>query len=109
MILIFIVVFVLTIGVQMWLRNTYGKWQKVPAASGLTGAQTARTILDSNGRNDLKVPQVLGALTDRYDPRSPVVSLSPANDKVSCVAAHAFAWQEVGQAIQHAIWYAPLR
>ena len=37
MILLFILVFVVTIGVQMWLRNTYAKWQKVPAASGLTG------------------------------------------------------------------------
>jgi len=109
MILIFIVVFVLTIGVQMWLRNTYGKWQKVPAASGLTGAQTARTILDANGLNDVKVTQVPGALTDHYDPRQRVVSLSPANYQGSSVAAHAVASHEVGHAIQHATSYAPLQ
>lgn len=109
MILLFILVFVVTIGVQMWLRNTYGKWQKVPAASGLTGAQTARTILDANGLNDVQVAEVPGALTDHYDPRQRVVSLSTANFQGASVAAHAVASHEVGHAIQHAKSYAPLQ
>lgn len=109
MLLIFIVVFVLTMGVQMWLRNTYGKWQRVEAASGLTGAQTARTILDANGLHDVKVAQVPGNLTDHYDPSKKVVSLSPANYQGSSVAAHAVASHEVGHAIQHATRYAPLQ
>ena len=109
MFLIFIVTFVATIGVQMWLRNTYAKWQQVPAASGITGAETARTILDANGLNDVRVAEVQGALTDHYDPRKRVVSLSTANYRGASVASHAVASHEVGHAIQHAKEYAPLR
>lgn len=109
MFLLFIVVFVATIGVQMWLRNTYAKWQQVPAASGITGAETARTILDANGLNDVRVVEVQGALTDHYDPRKRVVSLSTANYRGASVASHAVASHEVGHAIQHAKSYAPLQ
>ncbi|HLV10870.1 MAG TPA: zinc metallopeptidase [Trueperaceae bacterium] len=109
MILLFIVLFVGTLLVQGYLRNTYAKWGRVPAASGLTGAQTARAILDANGLHDVRVVEVPGQLTDHYDPRKKVVSLSPANFRGATVAAHAVAAHEVGHAIQHANGYAPLQ
>ena len=107
--LIFIVTMVATLLVQMYLRNTYSRWQAQPAASGLSGAQTARTILDANGLNDVRVEEVPGQLTDHYDPGKQVVRLSTNNFRGGSVAAHAVAAHEVGHAIQHAKAYAPLK
>ena len=107
--LIFIIVMGGTLLVQGYLRSTYGRWQKVPAASGISGAQTARTILDANGLADVAVVEVPGQLTDHYDPRKRVVSLSTANFRGASVASHAVAAHEVGHAIQHANSYTPLQ
>lgn len=105
---IFIITIVLTLGVQWWLKSTYGKWQRVRAASGLTGAQTARVILDANGLTDVAVEQVKGELSDHYDPSKRVVRLSTHNFSYPSVAANAVAAHEVGHAIQHAEKYTPL-
>src|SRR5690606_25330526 len=109
MLLLFIIVMGGTLLVQGYLRSTYGRWQKVPAASGISGAETARLILDSNGLNDVSVVEVPGQLTDHYDPRKRAVRLSTANYRGASVASHAAAAHEVGHAIQHAKAYTPLR
>ena len=109
MVVIFIVTLAATLLVQMYLRNTYARWQAQPAASGLSGAETARTILRANGLDDVAVEEVPGQLTDHYDPTKRVVRLSTNNYRTSSVAAHAVAAHEVGHAIQHAKAYAPLK
>ena len=55
------------------------KYSKQRSASGLTGAQTARMILDRNGLTNVRVEPVAGHLTDHYDPRSKVIRLSEDN------------------------------
>lgn len=107
--LIFIATLGASILVQLYLRNTYGRWQGVQAASGLTGAQTARVILDANGLSDVRIEEVPGQLTDHYDPAQKVVRLSAVNYRGASVASHAVSAHEVGHAIQHAHAYAPLR
>lgn len=109
MYIIFIATLVLTMGVQWWLRNTYGRWDRVANASGLTGADTARAILRANGLDDVKVEAVPGQLTDHYDPRARAVRLSEAHFKLPSVAGAAVAAHEVGHALQHAQSYGPLR
>ncbi len=109
MLAIFIVTLAATLLVQMYLRNTYSRWQAQPAASGLSGAETARTILRANGLDEVRVEEVPGQLTDHYDPTKKVVRLSTNNYRTSSVAAHAVAAHEVGHAIQHAKAYAPLK
>jgi Zn-dependent membrane protease YugP len=100
---------VLTLGVQWWLRSTYGRWERVANASGLTGADTARAILRANGLHDVKVEAVPGQLSDHYDPRTKTVRLSEAHFRVPSVAGAAVAAHEVGHALQHAKAYAPLQ
>ncbi len=107
--LIFIVMFVATMLIQLYLRNTYSRWQQQPAASGLSGAETARTILRANGLGHVVVEEVPGQLTDHYDPTKQVVRLSTINYRTASVAAHAVAAHEVGHAIQHAQAYGPLK
>ncbi len=106
--LIAIVSFVASLAIQGWLRSTYNKWMRVRNASGLTGAETARAILDANGLRDVKVEPVGGMLTDHYDPRSKTVRLSEGNYGHANVSGMAVAAHEVGHAIQHAKAYGAL-
>jgi hypothetical protein len=107
--LLFIITMALSLGVQFWLRSTYGRWNKVQNTSGLSGAETARAILNANGLNDVKVEPVRGVLSDHYDPRTRTVRLSQENYSRASVAGSAVAAHEVGHAIQHAKAYAPLQ
>ena len=38
----------------LWVRSSYSKYSKQPSASGLTGAQVARTILDRNNLSNVQ-------------------------------------------------------
>ena len=107
--LLFIITLALSLGVQFWLRTTYGRWNKVQNTSGLTGAETARAILNANELQDVKVEAVGGVLSDHYDPRTRTVRLSQDNYSRASVAGSAVAAHEVGHAIQHAKAYAPLQ
>ena len=109
MLLIGIVGFVVSLAISGWLRSTYSKWSKVPNAAGLTGAEVARAILNSNGIDNVRVEAVPGQLSDHYDPRSRVVRLSQDNYSRPSVAGMAVAAHEVGHAIQHARAYSPLQ
>lgn len=93
----------------LWVRSSYSKFSKQRSASGLTGAQTARMILDRNGLSNVKVEPVAGKLTDHYDPRSKVVRLSEGNFNESSIAGVSVAAHEVGHAIQDATGYAPMK
>ena len=101
--------FVASLAIQGYLKSTYGKWMKVQNTSGLTGAETARAILNENGLHDVKVEAVKGQLTDHYDPRSKTVRLSEGNYGHANVSGMAVAAHEVGHAIQHAKAYGPLQ
>ena len=76
---------------------------------GLTGAQVARQILDSNGLYDVAVEETQGFLSDHYDPRSRTLRLSPDVARVPSVAAVGVAAHESGHALQHAKGYVPLQ
>jgi uncharacterized protein len=108
-ILLFVVTLAATLLVQLWLKRTYGRWSRVENTSGLTGAQTARAILDANGLQSVAVEAVPGQLSDHYDPAKRVVRLSEDNYSRASVAGSAVAAHEVGHAIQHAKAYAPLQ
>jgi Zn-dependent membrane protease YugP len=92
-----------------WVRSSYKKYSKQMSASGLTGAQTARMILDRNNLSNVQVEPVAGQLTDHYDPRSKTVRLSEGNFGQNSIAAVSVAAHEVGHAIQDATGYTPMK
>jgi uncharacterized protein len=108
-ILVMIVGAVISGAAALWVRSSYSKYSKQPSASGLTGAQTARLILDRNGLTNVRVEPVPGQLTDHYDPRSKVVRLSENNFTHRSIAAASVAAHEVGHAIQDATGYIPMK
>ncbi|OPZ45318.1 MAG: putative neutral zinc metallopeptidase [Actinobacteria bacterium ADurb.BinA094] len=108
-ILFFGVPLVLGLAVQGWLRSTFSHNSRVPVASGITGADVARRILDANGLQNVPVRlSRAGALSDHYDPRGRTVNLSEPVFSGRSVAATAVAAHEVGHAIQHARSYVPM-
>jgi uncharacterized protein len=93
----------------LWVRSSYSKYSKQVSASGLTGAQAARMILDRNGLHNVRVEPVPGQLTDHYDPRSKAVRLSESNYSKNSIAGVSVAAHECGHAIQDATGYAPMK
>lgn len=94
---------------QTKLRTAYGRYSRVGVASGLSGAEAAREILDRAGLQQVPVREVRGHLTDHYDPTKRVLCLSSDNYHGRSVAAVGVAAHEAGHALQHAAAYAPLR
>jgi len=108
-ILCFIVPLIIGLAVQAWLRRTFAVNSQKPVASGKSGAEVAREILDRNGLQNVAVqPSKAGPLSDHYDPRSRGVFLSEPVFAGRSVAATAVAAHEVGHAIQHAKAYVPM-
>src|SRR6478752_3610124 len=93
---------------QAKLSSTYGKYSQVSNASGMTGAQAAREVLDSAGLQSMPVNEVGGHLTDHYDPTKRALFLSSENYHGNSIAAVGVAAHEAGHALQHQAAYAPL-
>lgn len=93
---------------QYKVTSTFNHFKQVPSRSGLTGAQVARMILDSNGCRDVEIEPVRGSLTDHYDPENNVLRLSSEVYGSRSIAALGVAAHEAGHAIQDAQSYAPL-
>ena len=93
---------------QFLVNSRFSKYSRVRSRSGMTGAQAAERILQSQGIYDVALQRVSGKLTDHYDPRNKTLNLSDAVYASTSVAAVGVAAHECGHAIQHARGYAPL-
>lgn len=94
---------------QMKVKGAFNKYSRVRNSIGITGAEVARRILDSNNLREVKVEQVGGFLSDHYDPASRVLRLSPDVYQSNSVAAAGIAAHESGHALQHSEGYFPLQ
>src|SRR5262249_42227167 len=100
--------FLLGLYAQFRLSAAYGKYINVGLASGMTGAEAARTILDRAGLDAMPVEVVPGHLTDHYDPLKKALFLSEENYRGRSIASVGVAAHEAGHALQHKAAYAPL-
>ena len=94
---------------QFQVSSAYKAYSKVRTKNGITGAEVARTLLDSNGLSTIGIEGVAGNLTDHYDPRSKVMRLSQGVGQQASIAAVGIAAHETGHAIQDKEGYGPLR
>jgi uncharacterized protein len=99
---------VLALFAQAKVRGTYRRYSQVRTASGMTGAEAARNILNTGGAGDVTIESVAGNLTDHYDPRKKVLRLSEGVYASNSVAALGIAAHEAGHALQHHEHFAPL-
>ena len=101
-------VMVLGFVVQGRVRSTYEKYSGVEASSRITAANMARRMLRDND-SSVQVTRIPGTLTDNFNPRTGVVSLSQAVHDSSSIAALAVAAHEIGHVMQHQEGYLPIR
>ncbi|MGZ8920821.1 MAG: zinc metallopeptidase [Limisphaerales bacterium] len=94
---------------QFRLTSTYNRYVRQGIASGMSGAQAAREILDRAGLHNMPVNMVRGHLTDHYDPMKKALFLSEENFHGQSIAAVGVAAHEAGHALQHHAAYAPLK
>ena len=108
-IIILIPAIIFTFYAQSKVNSAYNKYATVRNRTGITGAQAARKILDSNGLQDVPVEITNRRLSDHYDPRKRVMRLSPQVYNDPSIASVSIAAHEAGHAIQHVKSYGPLR
>lgn len=89
-----------TLAAQIYINSSYKKTKRIKNRAGITGAQTARKILDENGLSNVKVEEVRGVLGDHYDPRTKTVRLSSDIYRNTSIASASVAAHETGHAIQ---------
>ena len=97
----------IAIGLALWaqvqVKNKYAHFANVSTRGHRSGAEIARSILDSRGLRSVDVLQSQsGVLSDHFDPKTNTVHLSPKVYQGSSIASVAIAAHEVGHAIQYA-------
>lgn len=106
--IILIPAMILAFYAQAKVQRTYRLYLNVRNERGVTGAQAARSILDSNGLSGVPIYEIPGVLSDNYDPRKGSMNLSSDVYRGDSVASVAIAAHESGHALQHARSYALL-
>lgn len=89
-------------------RSAFARYSRVPASSGMTGAEAAAAMLRAAGVHDVRIEPYQGFLSDHYDPRDRTLRLSPPVYGGRSLAAIGVACHEAGHALQHAHGYALL-
>jgi len=94
---------------QIKVSRTFNTYLKVKNLKGITGAQSARSILNSQGMTDVRVELVNGHLNNHYDPRGRVVRLSQEVFNGDSIVSIGVAAHEAVHGIQDGIDYLPLK
>lgn len=98
--------FLLGLYAQWKVKSSFAEMSKIQAR--MSGAESARRMLDSAGLYDVQIERVGGHLSDHYDPRAKVLRLSEQVYDGRSMAAVGVACHEAGHAFQDAKGYAPL-
>ncbi len=93
---------------QARVRSAYARASRIRSRRGMTGLDTARTLLDVEGVHGVKIGSTPGQLSDHYNPLNHELRLSEQVYRDDSLAAVGVAAHEAGHAIQHARRYAPM-
>ncbi len=96
---------VLCLGASAMVNSAMGRYSKVRNSTGMTGAEAARRILNSEGLYNVQIECLNSGKGDHYDPRTNTVRLSYDNYNQPSVTAVGVAAHECGHALQHAKGY----
>ncbi len=87
------------------VNRTFAKYNKVPVSSGISAETYARNLLGANGVEGIQFAAIGGSLTDNFNPRTKIISLSETVQGASTAGAIGVACHEAGHAVQHAKKY----
>lgn len=91
------------------VKSAYKRYAQVGNRRGLTGAQAAQAVLDFYGIRDVMIQRIDGELTDNFNPKTKIISLSNGVYGSCSIAAVGIACHEAGHAAQHALGYSPIK
>lgn len=94
--------------VQSKVKSNFEKYRKVMTIKGVTGAEVARALLNSQNLSHVRIEETSGFLGDHYDPSKKVLRLSKDVYHGKSVAAAGIAAHEMGHALQDAEQYGAL-
>lgn len=104
-----IAAFIFALICQVMVKTTFSKYNNIRSRRAVTAAEAARRILDNNGLYDVQIVRIGGHLTDNYNPRTNIVSLSDSVYDSTSLAAIGVAAHECGHAVQHSKGYIPIK
>lgn len=100
---------ILSIYAQIKVNKTFNQCKQLPAQSGKTGKEVARLLLDTAGLQNINIRTQGDDLSDYYDHRNKVVSLSRTSSESSSIASIGVATHEIGHALQYKANYFPVK
>lgn len=99
----------ISMAASAYVNSTFRKYDQTRSKNNVTGTQAARFILENQGIHDVGVQAISGDLTDNYNSKNKILSLSQSTAQSTSVAAIGVAAHECGHAVQDAKNYFPLR
>lgn len=100
--LLIIVPFILILLSQGYINSSYRKYSNFEIKSNISGSEATKMILEKyNLDKKIKISKVSGTLTDNFNPRSNVISLSSDIYSEKSIASVAVAAHECGHVLQH--------
>lgn len=91
------------------VSSTFNKFAKVASRSGLTAEQAVQKMLAASGVYNVQIQRIGGSLTDNFNPKTNVISLSENVYGKTSIAAIGVACHEAGHAIQYQEEYGPAK
>lgn len=106
--LLIVVTLVIGMGATWYVNSQIKKYTRIPASTGITGADMAYRMLAANGVTGVAIYQG-GPSQNHFDPRNNSITLDPDAYHGTSITAIATACHEVGHACQFAQGYAPMK
>lgn len=107
--ILLIVLFFAALAAQNKVKSTYAKYSEVASSRGITAEEAVQIVLQRNGVEGVSIQGIEGNLTDNYNPKTNVISLSQPVLGSTSIAAIGVACHEAGHAVQHAKSYLPIK
>ncbi|MFK4565890.1 zinc metallopeptidase [Enterococcus sp. UD-01] len=100
---------VISMAASAYVNSTFKKYDQIQSRNNVTGTKAAEFILKKERINDVSVQGISGDLTDNYNSRTKLLSLSQSTAQSTSVAAIGVAAHECGHAVQDHTGYSPLK
>lgn len=99
----------LSIWAQYKVSSAFSKYSRIRGAKNITSNELVEKMLSDNGCYGVSVQKTSGHLTDNFNPKTSVISLSDGVYGNSSLAAVGVAAHEAGHALQYASGYVPIK
>ena len=100
---------ILGIYAQIKVTTTFNEYNSMQTQRGTSAKDVARLMLNGAGYFETQVREIDGELTDNYNPKEDVVSLSMSVANNTSVSSIGVAAHEIGHVFQHKQNYTPVK